>query len=269
MVEELISVLSLPYVGGMEKTVRVYVPRHEENEKLPVIYMTDGQNLFEAGRENQLGCWFTREAIRAEAEASGKSAVIVGIHNDEGPVSRTNQLTPKSIGEIKFPPQMPEEMRKLIQPEGEIFDEFVVNTVMPAIEANFPVITGRTSTAFCGSSSGGLQAFFTAISHPDKFCMSGVFSPAFSIFSFEDVVRFTDDKMTGNMPYLYIYSGGADPLEKEICEITEKVYDSLSEFYPPEKLFEVILPEEHHHESAWESIFKDFLHTFLERRETF
>ena len=39
--------LYLPYPGKDDRRVRVYVPAHGEGEELPVIYMTDGQNLFD------------------------------------------------------------------------------------------------------------------------------------------------------------------------------------------------------------------------------
>ena len=48
MIEEKIFELYLPYPDKDDRRVRVYVPEHEEGEKLPVIYMTDGQNLFDA-----------------------------------------------------------------------------------------------------------------------------------------------------------------------------------------------------------------------------
>lgn len=97
--------------------------------------------------------------------------------------------------------------------------------------------------------------------------MSGVFSPVFSILYAEDVIRWTKETVGENKPYLYIYSGANGRMEQEICESTKAVVEAISEFYPKEKLKAKILPEQPHHESAWAPIFKDFLHTFLTRRE--
>jgi enterochelin esterase-like enzyme len=264
MIKEELYELSLPYYSGENKKVRVYVPEHEEAETLPVIYMTDGQNLFEDNNPGQFGCWYTREAIKEVGKA-----IIVGIHNDEGPVQRTRELTPKSIGDLRFPDEMPQMIRELLIPEGEPFDDFVIRTVMPEVEACFPVEIGRNAAAFCGSSSGGLQAYFTALSHPDMFCMSGVFSPAFPFYSVDDIVSWTASGLSGSMPYLYFYSGAVGEPEEEICRSTQAVYDAIAEFYPSERLNEVILFDQPHNESAWTPIFKDFLHTFLTRREEF
>ncbi len=260
--EELITI-SFPYYTGKDRTVRVYVPEHEDDEKLPVIYMTDGQNLFESGRPGQYGCWYTREAVREERQKSGHAAVIVGIHNDEGPLQRTGELLPKSIGPLIIPDNMPEELRN-IEAEGELFDDFVLDTVMPYINSHFPVKTDRRNTAFCGSSSGGLQTFFTAVSHSDVFCAAGVFSPAFIPYDTNDVIGWTYNQMKESMPFLYFFCGGADPLEKEICTAAETVYEGLMEFYPYESLKKVIMPDKPHHECSWEIVFKDLLHMFLD-----
>lgn len=262
MINEKLFELSLPY-NSVDRKIRVFVPEHDEDEKLPIIYMTDGQNLFEDNNPRQFGCWYTREAVREERSKNGKAAIIVGIHNDLGPAQRTNELTPKSIGNLNFPDEMPEAARKMFIPEAESFDDFLINTVMPAIEADFPVKTGKENTSFCGSSSGGLFAFFTALNNPDKFSAAGVFSPCFMIYYPEDLARWIASKIQKDMPYLYIYSGGGDELEQQIFQSVEWTYDILTECYPMDKLNEVVLFEQKHHESAWAEIFKDFLHTFL------
>ncbi len=248
--------LFLPYPEKGERRVRVYVPEHEEGETFPVIYMTDGQNLFDE-ETGTWGCWFTREAVEAERKLSGKAAVIVGIHNDNH--WRDNELTPASIGELVDTA----DMHDFTAPEGEIFDSFVMDVVKPYIEKNFPVKMGRENTAFCGSSSGGLQSFFTALSHPESFSAAGVFSPAFLLYSGDDMRRWVLSKLCDDLPYLYIYTGAGDELEQRIFQSTEAVYDMLTECYPYDLLNEVILFENCHNEKAWAEIFPDFLHTFL------
>lgn len=262
MIQETITKMNLSYADKKEKTVRVYVPAHEEGETLPVIYMTDGQNLFEE-ELSSFGSWYTREAVRSERGSTGKAAIIVGIFNTDGPLERTNELLPGSIGALNFPPQMPAEIRKTFVPGGEEFDDFVVNTVMPAAEERFPVKKGRAYTAFCGSSSGGLQAFFTALRHPDLFGAAGVFSPAFMFYFPQDLTAWIRSKIRQVMPYLYLYSGAGNEQEQLTCQLTEFVCGVLEECYPPGMCNEVILPEESHNEKAWAKVFPDFLHTFL------
>ena len=264
MISEEVYTLSLPYYDNTNRKVRVYVPEHEEGETFPVIYMTDGQNLFEDDTV-QFGCWYTREAVRAEQKSSGKGAVIVGIHNDTDAQQRANELTPESIGEIDFPADIPEEEENRHIASGEKFDDFLINTVMPAVEEQFPVKTGRENTAFCGSSSGGLESFYIALSHPDKFSAAGVFSPVFLMYKKDDLENWIRTKaaQAENAPYLYMYVGGADDLEKQLNTDFQWVYGILEDCYPEEHLKGGVKPEQFHNEAAWEIEFKELLHTFL------
>ena len=260
-IESALHEMLLPYPGKGDRLVRVYVPAHREGERLPVIYMTDGQNLFDEEHAGW-GCWHTRESIEAERAATGRAAIIVGIHNDNP--WRDNELTPHSIGEIICP----EKMDNYTASEGECFDRFVTEVVMPAAAARFPIKSGRENTAFCGSSSGGLQAFFTTLCHPELFCAAGVLSPAFLLYAEDDLRRWIAAKSAqAPLPYLYLYTGAGDELERNIFDSVETTYDILTAYYPPQLLNEVILFESCHNEAAWEPIFKDFLHTFLSKTD--
>ncbi len=254
----MITTLKMEY-QGKERTVRVYVPEHEDGEKFPVVYMMDGQNLFD-DETSTYGCWHVCDALNAEFEKSGKSAVIVGIHNDGTPMERTNELTPKSIGKLVNFPQC-----LFMKPMGEAFDDFIVNDVMPEIEKNFPVKVGRENTAICGSSSGGLQAYYTAVNHADVFSYAGVFSPVWLLYSVKSVVNWTKSKMKSQMPFLYIYSGGNGGLEKHIFKNSQKVIAELSNFYPQNLIKVDLRADMIHHESAWEQIFAVFIGGFLEK----
>ena len=311
--EELISI-KLPYAGKDERLVRVFVPEHKKGEKLPVIYMTDGQSVFDK-ESNPLGCWFTREAVRAESAASGGKAIIVGIHSPFDPMVRTEELTPGSIGKVTIPmppiPPMPEDMppmpegmppmpegmppmpegmppmpegmppmpegmpsmemmKKMIEeklknfkPSGEAFDDFVVGTVIPAIEKDFPVKKGRENTAIVGSSSGGLEVFYIGMNHPDLFCAIGALSPVFGFYAEEDMQKWLSPKLGKKMPFVYLYCGEGEAHELEIRDGAKPTFEYIKATAPSGKWKEVVTPEAVHNEKAWEPVFKDFLHIFL------
>ena len=261
MVKEELVTLSLPYRNG-EKTVRVFVPEHEQDETLPVIYFADGQNLFEDDNV-RFGCWYTREAVRAEYEKSGKAAVIVGIFSEQTELGRACELTPASIGRLTPPSGLPKEM--MITPDGEAYDDFIIKTLMPVIEERFPVKKGAENTAFCGSSCGGLMSFYTALSHPDKYCCAGVFSPVplYLVYAPEDVNNWICAYIKNEMPYLYMMSGSAEGMEKEICTGMKALYAFMKDKYPAGKISMEIKEGAPHHETTWSESFKDLLHLFL------
>ena len=266
MIEEKLAVMSLPYRGA-DKTVRVFIPAHEEGETLPVVYMTDGQNLFDYN-EGQFGCWYTREAVREERISCGRAAVIVGIHNDGHPAERSNDLTPKNIARRNEPVGIPEEFKKMIDPRGEEFGEFIINTLMPEVEKNYPVKTGRENTAFCGSSAGGLESLYMALTYPGIFSYAGVFSPVplYMIYDADGINSWLNEKIGSaeEIPYLYFYGGGSEPMEKDISDCMEAVYNNVfTSIYPEEKCSIAVKPEMPHNEKAWKPEFRKFLHMFL------
>ncbi len=259
MIKSEIFTVNLPFPEKDDRRIWIYVPSHEEGEKLPVIYMMDGQNLFDEF-PTQFGSWGVVSAVDAEQKISGKSAVIVGI--DNGNVYRDSELTPKCIGEV----QHRNLLNDIFTPQGEIFDDFMIKTVIPYVEDNYPVLTDRRNVAVCGSSSGGLQAFFTGIEHSDKFSFVGAFSPAFLCYTENDWRTYLFSKVNSEMPYLYIYTGNGDELEEMIFESVEMMYDLLPETgYPYDMMNEVIMFENQHNEDAWRGIFPDFIHTFLNK----
>lgn len=256
MIKAEIFTVLLPYPEKGDRKVWCYVPQHKEGERLPVVYMTDGQNLFDEF-PSPFGTLGVVQTVENEIKTSGKGAVIVGV--DNGNQWRDNELTPASIGEVI----KPESMDNFTKAEGEIFDNFLMDTVIPYIEENYPVKTDRENMSVCGCSSGGLQAFFAGMEHNDRFAYVGAFSPAFLLYSEDSLREYLLRKMTDNMPYLYIYSGAAG-FEKEIFPSVEMMYDLLQEVgYPYDKMNEVILFENDHNEKAWREIFPDFLHTTL------
>lgn len=250
----------LPYPERGERKVWIYVPSHNGGDVLPVIYMTDGQNLFDDNATPH-GSWKVVRAVEQEQNNGLQGAVIVGI--DNGNIWRDSELTPKCIGEVQLR-HIPADN---FAPEGEIFDDFVINTVIPFVESHYPVKSDKNNTAVCGSSSGGLMAFYLGVEHSEKFSIVGAFSPAFLCYTQSDWRNYLINKIAGEMPYMYIYTGGGDELEQMIFDSVEMMYDLLPEVgYPYDMMNEIALLENQHNEKAWAEIFPDFLHTFLNRQ---
>lgn len=174
MADAKLHTIKLPYPDKGDITVWIYVPSHSDGEKLPVVYMTDGQNLFD-DNSTPHGSWEVVKAVENEQKSGVGNAVIVGI--DNGNAWRDSELTPKSIGEVQHLEMFCENFK----PEGEIFDNFLMNTVIPYVENNFPVCTDRQNVAVCGSSSGGLMSFFRLLNTTKNLATQVYFLLHFSV----------------------------------------------------------------------------------------
>ena len=220
-------------------------------DKYSVIYMTDGQNLFDR-KATATGSWGVAESVKCMMENGGEKCIIVGVENLSD--HRDDELTP-NIGDVR------EESYK--DGHGEYFSDFVVDTVMPYINKNYNVYTDREHTHISGSSSGGIESFYIAMEHPDKFSSVGAFSPAFVLYDDGTWVKYLKEKdFSAGYPTVYLYCGNskADSLEQTLYLGTTTMPDNLSEIgYPSDKVITKLYDDGVHNEMYWRAVFPDYL----------
>ena len=236
------------------KDVLIWTPEDydaESEEKYSVIYMTDGQNLFDTSATST-GSWGVAESALAMMSQTDYKFIIVGIANADG--WRDDELTP-DIGEV-----LSEEYE---DGHGEYFCDFLVKTVKPYIEENYNVYTDREHNSVCGSSSGGIESFYIAMEHPDLFGSVGALSPAFLLYSDRTWIDYLGKRdFSAGHPFVYIYSGSSktDSLESMIALQAEVMPDNLATIgYPEDKIVYKEYTDGVHNEMYWRAVFPDYL----------
>ena len=151
-----------PQLGNKRDLVVYLPPSYQQTaRRYPVIYMMDGQNLFDE-QTAHAGEWQVDETM-AQLAAEGVEAIIVGVAN--GGDRRTDEYCP-------FP----------IHGDGggqaNRFGQFVVETVMPAVASQFRVTRARADTFLFGSSLGALFSLYLLHERPDLFGGAGLMSPS-------------------------------------------------------------------------------------------
>ena len=148
----------------------------DPDTRYPVLYMHDGQNLFDPALSYTGVDWGVDEAMtRLIAAGRVAPAIVVGIWN-----------TP-----ARFPEYMP---RKPVPPQGldfgpgngpplpveriasDAYLRFIVEELKPRIDATFRTKPGRDDTAIAGSSMGGLISIYAAAEYPEVFGRVGAVS---------------------------------------------------------------------------------------------
>ena len=151
-----------PELGNTRDLLVYLPPGHASGDRrYPVLYMHDGQNLFDAAT-SFAGEWEVDETLERLA-GEGLEAIAVGLPN-AGP-ARLDEYSPfvdHRHGGGK----------------GVEYLAFVVNTVKPLIDASFRTRPGRESTGILGSSMGGLISLYAFLAHPEVFGLVGAMSPA-------------------------------------------------------------------------------------------
>jgi predicted alpha/beta superfamily hydrolase len=228
------------------RTLRLYLPpsyaAHKER-RYPVIYMHDGQNLFDQVTA-YAGEWCVDESMNALARHYGFEAIVVGIDNS---------------GSVRAQELIPWPDPRLPVSEGAAYVAFVMDTVKPWIDEHYRTQPDRAHTAMIGSSLGGFITHYAMTHHPDAIGKVGIFSPSYFVSAriFEETEA--HPWPAGTRAYLYI--GGrehldGDPGEVENVPDVERMAAVLRNQVPRlEKLRVRIDPLGHHGEAAWRAEF--------------
>lgn len=144
----------------------VYLPpgyKSSHKEGYPVLYMNDGQNLFDERTSFAGVDWQVDEAIERLLSARElPPLVVVGIYNSPDRFTEyTHTRDPQGRGGA-----------------GAAYGKFITEELMPSIESKFRIRPGREHCGVMGSSLGGLVSLYLALTNPDKFSRAGVVSPS-------------------------------------------------------------------------------------------
>lgn len=150
------------------RNVIVYVPPGYDDapeRTYPVLYMHDGQNLFDPRTSFIAGrTWQMREHADAAIDAGEvEPLIIVGIYNtgDQRLAEYTHERDWERGGG-----------------EADKYGLLLTRELMPWIEQRYRVRTGRESTGLGGSSLGGLVTLFLGLRHAQHFGRLAVLSPS-------------------------------------------------------------------------------------------
>jgi predicted alpha/beta superfamily hydrolase len=166
---------------GNTRTVLVYLPPGYEDEpdrRYPVLYMHDGQNLFDAGTSFIGVEWNVDETLeRMIASGQVEPLIVVGIYNTN---ERAFEYTPAQDSS---------------RGEGggaSRYADFIVNELKPFIDATYRTRPGRESTGIMGSSLGGIASLYIAWTHPDVFSRVGAMSTTYW-WANKQIIRFLEE----------------------------------------------------------------------------
>jgi predicted alpha/beta superfamily hydrolase len=147
------------------RRIWIYLPPdyYTSTKNYPVLYMHDGQNLFDQATSFS-GEWQVDETLNALFAQGDYGAIVVGI--DNGGAERLNEYSP------------------WVNPQygggqGAAYMAFVAETLKPHIDANFRTRPEPAMNALIGSSMGALISTYGICAYPNQFRKAGSLSPAY------------------------------------------------------------------------------------------
>ena len=226
-----------------DRRVWIYLPPDygTSDRSYPVLYMHDGQNLFDA-RTSYAGEWGVDETLDSLHTAGDPGVIVVGV--DNGAELRLDEYSPWVNDELEA------------GGEGEAYVRFLVETLKPHVDARYRTRPGREDTGIAGSSMGGLISLYAGLEYPEVFGRVGVFSPAFW-FS-PEIHAMAAAAAPGDPLRVYMVTGGREGDDPEAYlrghhRMAELLRDSVPEGMVT--LNAEVRPEGTHSEGFWRAEF--------------
>lgn len=239
-----VKILSENFKIPQLKTTRkiwIYLPENytESTKKYPVIYMHDGQNLFDNATSFS-GEWGVDETMNALAKGQNLEAIIIGI--DNGGDARLDEYSPWQNDKYKK------------GGKGDLYLDFIVKTLKPYIDKNYRTLSQSKNTAIIGSSMGGLISFYAGIKYPKTFGKIGIFSPAFWYASKELSFYLNQNKNHFQNSKFYFVAGQHE--DETLPQEIENIHQNLLKKNVKDANINIKIDEDGKHtESYWQREF--------------
>lgn len=180
-----LGVLKSKYANPRRVVVWLPPGYKQHGPKYAVLYMHDGQNLFDKATAGYGMEWEIDEHLsQLIAEKKVRPTIVVGIWN-----------TPKRLQEYVpskafngLPPEYREKVRALYggDPLSDGYLKFIVRELRPLIDKRFNVKTDRANTVVMGSSMGSLISLYAIDEYPQIFGGAGMMSTHWPLFMTPD-----------------------------------------------------------------------------------
>jgi predicted alpha/beta superfamily hydrolase len=243
------------------RTIRVLVPPgydapENATRKYPVLYLLDGQNLFDAClSEISHHEWEVDETVyRLIREHKIPPLIVVGIDN-AGKDRAAEYLPYKDyVGN----PSMPD-------PVGEKFPDFLTDEVMPLVDGRYRTLQGHENTGLGGSSYGGVATLYALLAKPHHFGF-GLVESATLYIGMGQLVRDTGPLVARPNRVFFGFGGkeADDPVMNDLMVgLIRQVQANFAAAGYDETRFRIVIdPDARHTEAAWAKRLPDAL-TFL------
>ena len=250
------------------RNIDVWLPDgYTEKEKYAVLYMHDGQMLYDPENTWTKQAWDVDEtAGKLIAEGKTRKFIVVGIwnngmkrHPEYFPQKPFDRLTQTQKDTVTAQLQRAARTTEAFEPVSDDYLKFLITELKPFIDKTFSTRNGKKNTFIAGSSMGGLISIYAICEYPNVFggaaCLSTHWPGTFSKENNPLPEAFLSYLKT-NLPEpeshrIYFDYGDQTldalypPLQKEVDEVmkakgfTEKNWITRS------------FPGENHSEQAW------------------
>lgn len=148
------------------RTIRILLPLDysKSKKRYPVLYLQDGQNVFNQTTAANGTEWGVDETMNAMQKHGSFGCIVVAI--DHGGALRSKEYIPFNT-------------KRFGESQGKAYAEFVAMTLKTAIDSAFRTLSSPLFNGIGGSSLGANIAQYIAFKYPEKFRKVLLLSPAY------------------------------------------------------------------------------------------
>lgn len=245
----------------LPRHVDVWLPEgyHDDDDAYAVLYMHDGQNLFNPDMAYAGIDWGVDEALQSLIDSGdARKTIVVGVWNSDTRWQDYLPTTTYSALGDGLVSAVADKLRGEVRSKAYL--QFLVEELKPVIDERFRTKTDRENTFLMGSSMGGLISMEGIIRHPDTFSAAACLSihwPA--LFPDElanqegeivDALRAAFPKPGTSRIY---FDHGTTELDASYGELQEKIDAMMLElgYTPNDDWVTRVFDGTGHHESYW------------------
>jgi len=242
-------------IFGNTRFLRVWLPPQyddaENSERhYPVLYLNDGQNLFEAATSFNGVEWQVDEtADRLIREGAVPPMILVGIDN-AGKERLREYMPHRSMHPIA------------VRAQGRRYPDFLMKEVMPFVERTYRIATSPENTGLGGSSLGALIALYTAMARPGVFGRLLLESPSLWASNRQAIKESRTMRIWPERIYLAVGTAEAGSPERDrtVVDDVRELAAILRRAVLSEKRLRLVIKDgAGHTESAWAERFPEAL----------
>ena len=206
------------------RTVRIWKPYDYDmraDKHYPVIYMHDGQNLFDLSLAKHGAIWDVHTTIEHLMKTKlFEGAIVVGVDCAPG-LERLDEYSPW-VTERMEDMKASGHFQREVGGEGEAFAEFLVHQLKPYVDSMYRTKPDRANTLIAGSSMGGLMSLYFGAAYPNVFSKVCAMSTA---AWFADRALFDHmKKLDVNMPTKWYLDVGTKETSSDEIENFNQIY---------------------------------------------
>lgn len=239
------------------RNIDVWLPKgYNTAEKYAVIYMHDGQMLFDANTTWNKQAWEVDEvAGKLNAEGKVKKFIVVGIwniaakrHPEYFPQKPYESLTAVQKDTLTAQLQKAGRTKEVFKPYSDLYLKFLVTELKPFIDKRFATAPDKDNTFIAGSSMGGLISLYAICEYPQ------VFGAAACISTHWPGIFAVENNPIPDAFYAYMRKQLPDPKTHRIYfDYGDQTLDAL---YPPlQKRADAVMTEKGFSDAHWTTQF--------------